>query len=88
MAATVSWSSHDSLMPSVCIAIWMSWASATVSAWSIDARISRVVLVHLEPARARLDLPAQRVGHRARRPAEHAQVDRLVLERQEHPLAG
>src|SRR5436309_6296108 len=30
IAATVSWSSHDSLIPSVCIAIWMSWASATV----------------------------------------------------------
>ena len=49
------------------------------------ARIARVVLVHLEPARARLDLPDQRIGHRARRPAEDAQVDRLVLEGLEHP---
>ena len=49
-----------------------------------DARVSGVVLVDLEPARPRLDLPGQGVGDRARRPAEDAQIDRLMLEGEEH----
>src|SRR3989442_2068386 len=34
-------------------------------------------------ARARFDLPRERLGHPARGAAEQAQVDRLLLERQE-----